>query len=160
MRKFYLIVLASLFWSASTFAMGPVQDKALAELKSQFDQIDANRIDQIALGMALDFEASSRFWPLHNEYMQMQVKLRDSRLDLLARYASMHNKNTVTDAAAKKFISESLRHEKQHFHNRQNFMRKISSILTPVQQLRFYQLDLLLDTRLRSGLLAQIPMTQ
>ena len=160
MRKLLGIVLGLALFVEGAHASDNTQEKALENLKAQFELIDANRIDHIGRSMMLEPKVSERFWQLHHVYMQKQMALRDKQLALLTRYADIHNRKAMDDALAKDMLKESMRYEAQHVRNRQDFMRDIAKVLTPTQRLRFYQLDLLLDTRLRSGMLAQIPVTE
>lgn len=160
MRRLLEILLGVGLLMGIAHAADTAQEKALENLKAQFEQIDANRIDHIGRSMVLEPKVSEHFWSLHNGYMHKQMALRDKQLALLTRYADIHNRKAMDDALANAMLKDSMRYEAQHVRNRQDFMREIAKVLTPTQRLRFYQLDLLLDTRLRSGMLAQIPVAE
>lgn len=134
------------------------EEQTLDYLKQAFGQIDVNRISRVSGEMQLDGMAASSFWPRYQKYLHRQIALRDRQLATLRKYSEHFNHQTLDDVAAAVLLRESMVQEREHQANRQRFIVEIKDILNPRQQLRLYQLELLIDAELRAALLTQVPL--
>lgn len=151
-----LLALSSLGVSAQ----GADEVQALEFMKQSFSQIDINRISFISQQMALSNATAEKFWPRYQAYLHKQIALRDNQLATLTKFAGHLTRDRLDAKVSHALLNESMGHEKQRLVNRQEFVRKLAGVLNPQQQLRLYQLELLLDAQVRSSILSQIPLAE
>jgi hypothetical protein len=154
--------MAGLFALVSWPALGagPDEARAMAFLQDSFSQVDINRIGVISQKMALDAATSQKFWPRYQAYLHQQIALRDTQLATLRTFAEHLNRERLNGATATQLLDEGMRQEQQRLVNRQQFVQSLSGILSPPQQLRLYQLELLLDAQVRNSILSQVPLAE
>ena len=134
------------------------EEQTLDYLKQSFGQVNINRIGRISAEMQLDPKTASRFWPRYQQYLHQQIALRDRQLATLMKYSEHFNRQTLDTVTAAVLLREAMGHERDRQTNRQRFIVGVKDILDPRQQLRLYQLELLIDAELRATLLAQVPL--
>lgn len=158
------ILISLLLGSALLLLLPSVQaitlheEETLDYLKKALGQIDVNRISLVSGEMQLDGKAASSFWPRYQKYLHRQIALRDRQLVTLKNYSEHFIHQTLDDVAAAGLLRESMVQERERQANRQRFIVGIKDILNPRQQLRLYQLELLIDAELRTALLTQVPL--
>jgi hypothetical protein len=135
-------------------------EPSLDEVRRSFAEVDRNRIDHISREMALPLPIARKFWPAYNTYLRNRIALRDRQLAALVDYADALNAGTLDDATANRLLNDSMADETLRIGNRQQFIRSLGEFLAPQQQMRLYQIELLLDAQVRAGLLQQIPLAE
>jgi hypothetical protein len=155
-------LLAALLALSSLSANAAASDEAqaLEFMKQTFSQVDINRISYISQKMNLDDATAGKFWPRYQAYLHKQIALRDTQLATLTKFAAHLNGDSLTAKAATGLLDESMAQEKQRLLNRQQFVKALSTVLNPQQQLRLYQLELLIDVQVRSSILSQVPLAE
>jgi hypothetical protein len=143
---------------SNTQAISLHEEETLDYLKNALGQIDVNRISLVSGEMQLEGKAASSFWPRYQKYLHRQIALRDRQLVTLKNYSGHFIHQTLDDVAAAGLLKESMLQERERQANRQRFIVEIKDILNPRQQLRLYQLELLIDAELRTALLTQVPL--
>ncbi|WP_295002332.1 hypothetical protein [uncultured Dechloromonas sp.] len=158
LRRFLAVVL--FLGQAIAYAAPANEQETLDFLKNSFSQVDINRISRISQEMSLEPDVAAKFWPRYQEYLHRQIALRDQQLATLTVYANLLNRKKLDGKAAKDLLRESLAQEERRVASRKQLITRISDTLTPMQQIRLYQIELLLDAQIRSGLLAQVPLAE
>lgn len=159
-------VIAALFAScviaspASSTAAVAEENAALDYLKSSFSTVDINRISRISQEMSLDEQTAKKFWPQYQAYLHRQIALRDKQLATLSHYAAHLNDDSLDQKGAASMLRASMADEAKRVANRQELIKGLKDVLSPKQQMRLYQIELLLDAELRAGLLKQIPLAE
>lgn len=156
-----LLLAASLLaLSPCSHAISPEEQVALDYLKAAFSEVDINRISRISREMSLDEKTAQQFWPRYQDYLHRQIALRDKQLATLTSYTSHSPKGSLDHAKASEMLRTSMANEEKRLVNRQNLIRGLKGTLTPTQQMRLYQIELLIDAQIRAGLLTQIPVLE
>lgn len=155
-----LLTTSLLAISSYSHATSAEELAALDYLKASFSEVDINRISRISREMSLDEKTARLFWPRYQEYLHRQITLRDEQLATLAAYAALLNKSSLDQASASEMLRTSMGDEKKRLANRQNLIKGLKGILKPTQQVRLYQIELLIDAQIRTGLLTQIPLVE
>lgn len=135
-------------------------EPTLDDVRRSFSEVDRNRIDHISREMALSLPVARKFWPAYNTYLRNRTALRDRQLAALVDYAGALNADRLDDATANRLLSDSMADETLRISNRQQFIRSLGEFLAPQQQMRLYQIEVLLDAQVRAGLLQQIPLAE
>jgi len=125
-----------------------------------FSEVDIIRISRISREMSLDEKTAHQFWPRYQDYLHRQIALRDKQLATLTSYASHQNKRSLDQAIAADMLRTSMANEEKRLVNGQNLIKNLKGTLTPTQQMRLYQIELLIDAQIRAGLLTQIPLVE
>lgn len=161
-RNLIAMILATclLALSANTKAASSEEDAALDYLKSSFSTVDINRISRISQEMSLDERTAKKFWPQYQAYLHQQIALRDKQLATLSHYAARLHNASLDENAAANMLRASMADEAKRVANRQALINRLKDVLSPKQQMRLYQIELLLDAELRAGLLKQIPLVE
>jgi hypothetical protein len=156
-----LFMACALMCGAPLAAAGDARaEPALDDVRRSFAEIDQNRIDHISREMALPLPVARKFWPAYNSYLRNRIALRDKQLAALVDYAGALNADTLDDATANRLLNDSMADETLRIGNRQQFIRSLGEFLAPQQQMRLYQIEVLLDAQVRAGLLQQIPLAE
>lgn len=158
-----IMTLLSLIWLAFSpvaHAAPSAEQAALNYLKDRFSEVDVNRISRISQEMSLDEKTAQKFWPRYQAYLHQQIDLRDKQLSSLTTYAAHLSQQSLTQAAAADLLRASMANEAQRLANRQQLIKGLHGILSATQQMRLYQIELLIDAQMRSGLLTQIPLAE
>jgi hypothetical protein len=156
--KNWMVVGALALQVSVVTAASPDEIQALEFMKQSFSQVDINRISYISQKMALDDATAAKFWPRYQSYLHQQISLRDKQLATLTTFAAHLNGENLPAKVASKLLDDSMAQEKQRLANRQQFIRQLVGVLNPQQQLRLYQVELLLDAQVRSSILSQVPL--
>jgi len=146
--------------SLSSHAASSDEQEALDYLTISFSEVDINRISRISREMFLDEKAAHQFWPLYQDYLHRQIALRDKQLATLTTYASHLSNGRLDQATASDMLRTSMANEEKRLRNRQNLIKGLKGNLSPIQQMRLYQIELLIDAQIRAGLLTQIPLVE
>lgn len=159
MLRFFLA--ANLFLGQSIAHATPANEQQTLELlQASFSQVDIKRISRISQEMSLEPAVAAKFWPRYQEYLHRQIALRDQQLATLTVYANLLNRKELDSKAAKDLLRESLAQEERRVASRKQLISRMGDTLTPTQQIRLYQIELLLETQVRSGLLSQVPLAE
>lgn len=135
-------------------------EPTLDDVRRSFAEVDRSRIDHISRELALPLPVARKFWPAYNTYLRNRIALRDRQLAALVDYADALNADTLDDATATRLLNDGMAAETLRIGNRQQFIRSLGEFLAPQQQMRLYQIELLLDAQVRAGLLQQIPLAE
>lgn len=163
MRLMLAFVLTSaLLGSAPCLANPPSPEEVdtLNRMKQEFTNIDINRIGVISQQLQLTDQEAKQFWPLYQNHLHRKIQLRDQQLQTLATYTEKLNAGSLDPRDATALLAFSMLYERDQIDNRKSLILGLGKVLGPTQQLRLYQLELLLDTEIRQGLLRQIPLAK
>ncbi|AOF82162.1 hypothetical protein BSY238_1385 [Methyloversatilis sp. RAC08] len=135
-------------------------EPTLDDVRRSFAEVDRNRIDHVSRELVLPLPVARKFWPAYNAYLRNRIALRDKQLAALVDYADALNSGTLDDATATRLLNDGMADETVRIGNRQQFIRSLGEFLAPQQQMRLYQIEVLLDAQVRAGLLQQIPLAE
>ena len=158
--KSIILSITLLFSISNSHATSQQEQETLSYLKNSFSQVDIKRISRISQEMSLDIPTAEKFWPRYQEYLHRLIALRDKQLATLSSYASHVNDKKLDIKVAKTLLKERLAEEELRVTIRKKLVTGMHDILTPIQQMRLYQIELLLDAELRAGLLSQVPLAE
>lgn len=138
----------------------PEEVDTLNRMKQEFTNIDINRIGVISQQLQLTDPEAKQFWPEYQNHLHRKIQLRDQQLKILATYTEKLNAGSLDPRDASALLALSMLYERDQIDNRKSLILGLGKVLGPTQQLRLYQLELLLDTEIRQGLLRQIPLAK
>ncbi len=131
-----------------------------AQDQSEYEQMhregDTLRQATVAANLPLLDAEAEVFWDLYLEYRVADKELDDQRVDLLRRFAE--SVDDVTDDEGIRFVTESLRIEKQRQALKQSYLMKFSLVLPGSKLFRYYQIETKLDALKRYFWTSQVQL--
>jgi hypothetical protein len=96
------------------------------------------------------------FWPLYDAYREEMSKLGDRRVRLITDFAA--NRNAMSEDEAARMTKEALSIDKDKISVREDYVKKMSKVLSARTVARFFQIDAKLDAIVNAQLAARIPL--
>jgi|688.fasta_scaffold07098_12 uncharacterized protein YfbU (UPF0304 family) len=150
MKNFLMIAL---------FAIGTISSNAqqtkdeIAILQSAYGM---QKRDLVAKFMDVNEAQSATFWNLYEEYEVERKAIGTKRANNIIEYAK--NYETITDENVQNMVKASMEVNKEFNALWEKTYKKMAKSLSPKTAAKFYQLELYLETMVRSELSESIPM--
>lgn len=141
------------------FAIGTISSNAqqskdeIAILQSAYGM---QKRDLVAKYMEISETQSATFWSLYEEYEVARKAIGTKRANNILEYAK--NYETITDDNVQKMVEASIGVNKEFNVLWEKTYKKMAKSLSPKTAAKFYQLELYLETMIRSELSESIPM--
>jgi hypothetical protein len=119
-------------------------------------EVGQNRRDVVAASMLLTKSEGDIFWPLYDQYRAEQHELGDRRVRLITDFIA--NRDTMSEEQAATLTRDALAIEKKKTSIKEDYVSKMSKVLTARTVARFFQIDNKLDTVVDVQLAARIPL--
>jgi hypothetical protein len=120
------------------------------------DEVKQDRREIVKHAMLLTQSESATFWPLYDEYRAQAHKLGDRRLKVIKDFAA--NQNSMSEDEAAHLTEESLSIQEDAVSLRQDYVKKMSKVLSARTVARFFQIDSKIDAVIDAELAANIPL--
>ena len=154
--------LVSLLGPTVSFAddAAPIVNEKFADLapgiKLLRAEVGQNRRDVVAAYMLLTKSEGEIFWPLYDQYRAEQHELGDRRVRLITDYIA--NRDTMSQDQAATLTKDALAIEKKKTSIKEDYVSKMSKVLSSRTVARFFQIDNKLDTVVDVQVAARIPL--
>lgn len=141
------------------FAIGTISSNAqqtkdeIAILQSAYGM---QKRDLVAKFMDISDAQSATFWSLYEEYEVARKAIGTKRANNILEYAK--NYETITDENVQNMVKASMEVNKEFNTLWEKTYKKMAKSLSPKTAAKFYQLELYLETMVRSELSESIPM--
>jgi hypothetical protein len=138
----------------------PVLNEKFADLepgiKMLREDVGQDRRDLVKANMLLTASEGTIFWPLYDEYRAEQHKLTDKKLKLISDYAA--HRDTMTEDQAEKLTEEALKIEKEKIEIKEDYVKKMSKVLSARTVARFFHIETKLDAIVDVWLASKVPL--
>jgi hypothetical protein len=121
-------------------------------------EIGQDRRDIVAAAMLLTPSEGKTFWPLYDQYRAEERKLGDRRVRLISDFIA--NRDTMSEEQAERLTKDALEIESAKIAVKQDYVSKMSKVLSARTVARFFQIDNKLDVVVDAELAARIPLIQ
>ncbi len=151
--------LANPAWGAAADAPAPVTEKypdVAAEIKMLRAEVGQDRRDIVAASMLLTPSEGEIFWPLYDQYRAEQHQLGDRKLRLIKNFIA--ERDTMTEDQAVTLRKEAFSIEKKKIEIKEDYVSKMSKVLSARTVTRFFQIDNKLDAAVDLALAARVPL--
>lgn len=141
------------------FVIGTVSSNAqqtkdeIAILQSAYGM---QKRDLVAKFMDVSDAQSATFWSLYEEYEVARKAIGTKRANNILEYAK--NYDTITDENVQNMVKASMEVNKEFNALWEKTYKKMAKSLSPKTAAKFYQLEMYLETMVRSELSESIPM--
>lgn len=129
-----------------------------AELAAARELIKVERVAAITEEMHFSAEENEAFWPLYEEYHDEMLVVQNRYAELIADYAGKHFDYKLTDADAKKILSDYFVIKSDLQEIQKGYVSKFEKIMSPRKVLRFYQLESKIQAEIDAALAIMIPL--
>ena len=119
-------------------------------------EIGQDRRDVVAASMLLTKSEGDIFWPLYDQYRAEQHQVGDQRVRLITDFIA--NRDTMSEEQAEKLTKEALAIEKKRTAIKEDYVAKMSKVLSARTVARFFQIDNKLDAVIDIELAARVPL--
>ena len=121
-------------------------------------EVGQDRRDIVAAAMLLTPSEGKTFWPIYDQYRAEMHTLGDRRVRLITDFIA--HRDTMSEEQAEKLTQEALAIEKARIAVKEDYLPKMSKVLSGRTVARFFQIDNKLDVVVDAQLAARIPLIQ
>ncbi len=138
----------------------PIVNEKFADLEPAIQmlrsEVGQDRRDVVKAAILVTESESKIFWPLYDKYRAEQHKVNDRKVKLITDFLA--NKNTMSEEQAEKLTKEALKIEEERTEVKEDYVKKMSKVLSARTVARFFQIDLKLDAIVDAALAARVPL--
>ena len=158
MRTQLYVVMCALVLAVSPVA---AQEKGSStDMEILRAKIKADKKLLVADNLQLTDSEAKAFWPVYDAYQKDLQKLNERLGKAIETYAEGYNKETLTDADAKKLISEAIGIEESEAKLHRTYAAKLEKVLPGKKVARYLQIETKIRALIRFELAGQIPLVQ
>jgi hypothetical protein len=163
-RSIRLIAAAALCSPLSTLSLAddtpPIVNEKFTDLapgiKMLRAEIGQDRRDIVAAAMLLTPSEGAIFWPLYDQYRAEQHELGDRKVRLITDF--MASRDTMSEERAAQLTKDALSIEKKRTSIKEDYVSKMSKVLSARTVARFFQIDNKLDAVVDAALAGRVPL--
>lgn len=159
MKKIVLFLLLVFSLSLSVPVVAE-QEPADSDMQILLQKIKADKKLLVATNMKLNDAEAKKFWPVYDAYQAELGKLNKRVAVLIQSYADDYNNNSMTDAKAKKMISEMVSIDDAETAMKKSFVPKLYKVLPAVKVARYLQIENKIRAALRYELATAVPLVE
>jgi hypothetical protein len=141
-------------------ADAPIVNEKFSDLEPAIQmlrtEVGQDRREIVKGAMLLTPSEGLIFWPLYDAYREEMSKLGDRRVRLITDFAA--NRNAMSEDEAARMTKEALAIDKDKISVREDYVKKMSKVLSARTVARFFQIDAKLDAIVNAQLAARIPL--
>jgi len=138
---------------------GPIiaaEEPAPDPLAARTEQYNKDRRRLIADSLQLTEAEAEGFWPIYEQLEKDMVVLQEKRRNLIAEFGE--NYDQMTDAMAKKILTDRLDLGEEHARLRKAYIAKFEKVLPIKKVARYYQIENKIQAFVDAGIAEEIPL--
>ncbi len=159
MKKIALFLMVVFALSVS-LPVAAQQEPTDSDMQILLEKIKADKKLLVASNMKLSDAEAKKFWPVYDDYQAELKKLNKRVAVLIDDYATAYNNDSMTDAKAKKMISEMVAIYQSEASMKKSFVPKLYKALPAVKVARYLQLENKIRAALRYELAEAVPLVK
>jgi hypothetical protein len=159
MKKIALFLMLVFALSISVPAIAAEQPTD-SDMQILLEKIKSDKKLLVAANMKLSEAEAKKFWPVYDAYQVELKKLNKRIAALIESYADDYNNNSITDAKAKKMISEMVSIDEAEAAMKKSFVPKLYKALPAVKAARYLQIENKIRAVLHYELAAAVPLVK
>jgi hypothetical protein len=159
MKKIVLFLMLVFALSISVPAIAAEQPTD-SDMQILLETIKSDKKLLVAANMKLSEAEAKKFWPVYDAYQVELKKLNKRVAALIESYAADYNNNSITDAKAKKMISEMISIDEAEAAMKKSFVPKLYKALPAIKAARYLQIENKIRAVLHYELAAAVPLVK
>lgn len=153
----FLAMVFALSVSAPAYA---AEKPTESDMQILLEKIKADKKLLVAANMRLSEAEAGKFWPVYDAYQVELGKLNKRIAALIEAYADAYNNNTLTDAKAKKMVSEMIAIDAAETAMKKSFAAKLYKVLPAVKVARYLQIENKIRAAVKYEIAAAVPLVE
>jgi hypothetical protein len=154
---FFLMLVITLSISVPLVA---AEQPSNSDMQILLEKVKADKKLLVAVNMELSDAEAKKFWPVYDAYQVQLGKLNERIAVLIADYAADYQNASMTDAKAKKMISEMVAIDQAGAAMKKSFVPKLYKALPPVKAARYLQIENKIRAALNFEIAAAVPLVK
>ncbi len=155
------LVIAAVFCLAVLAMPSLAQDKSSdTNMQILRDKVKADKKLVVAANMDLTEDEGKKFWPIYDAYQKDLQVINERLTKTILAYADAYNKNSLTDAQAKKLMDDAIAIDEDEVKLRKSYAVKLGQALPAKKAARYLQLESKIRALLRYEMAAGIPLVE
>lgn len=146
-----LLLYALLFCAGTAFGLD-----GAADIDVILEQLENNRRLVVEENMNLEADQQEAFWNVYAQYRQEMTALQTGRFKMLQEFRASFD--VLSSKRAQEMLSAYLDTEARTVAVRQAYIAKFNAVLAAKQTLRFYQIDVKVDSIIQSEMSSTNPL--
>jgi hypothetical protein len=159
MKKIVFLLMLAITLSISVPAVAAEQPSN-SDMQILLEKVKADKKLLVAVNMGLSDAEANKFWPVYDAYQVQLGKLNERIAALIADYAADYRNESMTDAKAKKMISEMVAIDQAGAAMKKSFVPKLYKALPPVKAARYLQIENKIRAALNYEIAAAVPLVK
>jgi hypothetical protein len=159
MKKIVFLLMLAITLSISA-PLVAAEQPSNSDMQILLEKVKADKKLLVAVNMELSDAEAKKFWPVYDAYQVQLGKLNERIAVLIADYAADYNNASMTDAKAKKMISEMVAIDQAGAAMKKSFVPKLYKALPPVKAARYLQIENKIRAALNFEIAAAVPLVK
>lgn len=157
-----------MFAAATLFALpavaqtksAPQAKPASSDMEIFRQKVKADKKVVVAANMQLTEAEAKGFWPVYEAYQKDLEQINGRIAKGVTAYADAYNKGPVSDADAKKLISEAISIEEAEAKLKRDYLPKLDKVIPGMKVARYMQIESKIRAVIKYELAANIPLVE
>jgi hypothetical protein len=128
------------------------------ELETSRIELQAQKKLKIAQNLPLTNSESETFWNVYNNYQNELSRVSKQSFDLIRKFNSKNENNTMSDQDAENMLATFFRIEQEELQIKQSYLPEFKKVLPTRKVVLFYQLDNKIDSLIRCDIAKKLPL--
>lgn len=155
-----LLFLAMVFALSVSAPASAAEKPTESDMKILLEKMKADKKLLVAANMKLSEAEANKFWPVYDAYQAELGKLNKRVVALIEAYADDYNNDSLTDAKAKKMVSEMIAIDEAETAMKKSFAPKLYKALPAVKVARYLQIENKIRAAVRYEIAAEVPLVE
>ena len=149
-----------MLFAVATILALPSTAQTASDMQILSDKIKADKKLVVAANMQLTEAEAKSFWPIYDAYQKDLQGINQRTGALIVSYADAYNKGPVTDATAKKLLTEMIAIDGAEAKLKPTYVPQLEKAIPGMKVARYIQIESKIRALVRYEMATQIPLVQ
>jgi len=150
----------TMLFAVATILALPSTAQTASDMQILSDKIKADKKLVVAANMQLTEAEAKSFWPIYDAYQKDLQGINQRTGALIVSYADAYNKGPVTDATAKKLLTEMIAIDGAEAKLKPTYVPQLEKAIPGMKVARYIQIESKIRALVRYEMATQIPLVQ
>jgi hypothetical protein len=150
----------TMLFAVATILALPSTAQTASDMQILSDKIKADKKLVVAANMQLTEAEAKSFWPIYDAYQKDLQGINQRTGALIVSYADAYNTGPVTDATAKKLLTEMIAIDGAEAKLKPTYVPQLEKAIPGMKVARYIQIESKIRALVRYEMATQIPLVQ
>ena len=160
LAQFVLLMAAAILTLPAVAQTKPTAKPTSSDMQILAQKVKADKKLVVAANMQLTEAEAKAFWPVYEAYQKDLGQLNERIAKAVVSYAEAYNKGPVSDATAKKLISEAIAIEEAEVKLKRSYLPRLEKAVPGMKVARYLQIESKIRAIIRYELATNIPLVE